>query len=164
MRLAILILLTIVIISDVKALAVISDYLPGKTLELLEDTSTIYNIKLQNPSQYEYKVKVTYDDTLMKAINFKEEYTLPPKSNTKVEFNVTAPKYVKNKDIFELSLTVHQLTGAGGGVGFLPKISKQFKLKVVEDPNAFYINYWYLGYGIVLLIIIFFLLRKKESK
>ena len=161
MRVIVLVLLSLILVLDAKALAVASDYLPGGVLELTEESSTIYSIRLQNTESKESKVKVTYTDTYLKGINFKEEYTLPPKSSTRIEFNVTAPKYNKDNNIFDMSYTVHQLSGAGGGIGFLSKINKNIKLKVIEDPNKFHINYFYVAYAIVLLIIIFLLLKRK---
>ena len=162
MRFIVLILSVLILISEVEALSVASDYLPDKTLELREGTSTIYSIELQNPESFDVDVKVTYEDTFMTPINFKDEYTLEPQTQTRINFNITAPKYKKEDNSFDIGFTVHQLTGAGGGVGFLPKINKRFKLKVIEDPDKVYINYFYVAYSIVLLIIIFFLLRKKK--
>jgi len=164
MKVVVLILVSLVLILNVNALAVASDYLEKNRLQLLEDTSTIYSIRLQNPDSHDSIVKVTYNDNYMKAINFKEEYILPPKSSTRIEFNVTAPKYNKNNNIFDLSYTVHQLSGPGGGEGvsFLTKISKSVKLEVVKNPSKLHINYFHVVYVIALLVIIFFLLRKKK--
>ena len=142
MRVIVLVLLSLVLILDVKALAVASDYLEDNTLELIEETSTIYSIRLQNPNSYETKVKVDYNKNLMKAIDFKEEHTLPPESSTRIEFNVTAPKYNKKNNIFVMSYTVHQLTGpSGSGIGFLTKINKNFKVEVLRDPDKVYVDY-----------------------
>src|SRR3989344_909772 len=123
---------------NAEAIAVASDYLEDNTLTLIEGTSKIYRIQLQNPDSFEIKYKVDYDDQFMKAIDFKEEYILPPKSSISIEFNVTAPKYDTKNNIFAVSYTVHQLTGGdGGGIPFLTKINKNFKLKVARDPNKF---------------------------
>ena len=169
MRVIVLILLSLVLnlvlILDVKAIAVASDYLEDGTLELIEGTSTIYNIQLQNPDSYTSKYKVVYDDKYMKAIDFKEEYTLPPKSSESIKFNITAPKYKKDNNVFTLSYTVHQLSGGDeSGISFLTKINKQFKLKAVKDPDRFHINYFYVVYVIILLIIIFFLFKKSSNR
>ena len=126
MKVIVLVLLSLILVLNVNALAVASDYLPGGVLELTEETSTIYSISLQNVDSDELRVKVTYDDTHMKALDFKEEYTLPPKSSTRIEFNVTAPRYNKDNNIFDMSYTVHQLSGAGGGIGFLSKINPTY--------------------------------------
>ena len=74
---------------NAEALAVASDYLESNTLELIEGTSTIYGIRLQNPDPYEIRAKVNYDKEIMKAMDFKEEYTLPPSSSTEIKFNIT---------------------------------------------------------------------------
>jgi len=111
MKLTILILLTAILSLNVEALAVASDYLEDNTLTLMEETSEIYSIRLQNPNSYESKVKVDYDKKYMEPKEFKEEYTLPPTSSTRIEFNVTAPKYDKTNNLFGISYTVHQLSG-----------------------------------------------------
>ena len=164
MRVVILFLLILALSSNAEAIAVASDYLERDTLELIEGTSKIYRINLQNPDSYETGYKVTYDDKFMKALDFKEEYILPSKSSVTIEFNVTAPKYDKNNNLFKMSYTVHQLSGAGGGVGFLGKISKQFNFQVLKSPSLIHINYFAAVYSIILLIIVFFLYRKKGSK
>ena len=165
MRVVILILALSALSLNAEAIAVASDHLDGNILELVEGTSKIYRINLQNPESYEIRYKVDYSNDFMKALDFKDEYILPPQSSVTVEFNVTAPKYIKNKDILHISYTVHQLTGGGGGgVSFLTKINKQFKLKVIKDPNRFHINYFYAAYSIVLLAIFFFLYKKRISK
>ena len=162
MRLIVLFLILLVSGLGVKALAVASDYLEGNTLTLIEGSSKIYSIRLQNPDSYESRVKVDYDAQFMKAIDFKEEYILPPQSSTRVEFNITAPKYDKNNDLFALSYTVHQLSGpAGGGIPFLTKINKNFKLKVIQDPNKFHINYDYVTYAVIALVFLLYVFRKK---
>lgn len=164
MRLIIFILLSMASSLNVEALAVASDYLQDNTLELIESTSTIYSIRLQNPESYETIVKIDYDTGFMKALDFKGEYTLPPESSTRIEFKVTAPKYNESNSLFVLGYTIHQLSGGGGGgVPFLTKINKNFKLKVVEDLDEFHINYAIVVIIIVLSIIIFFLLRSASK-
>jgi len=163
MRVVILILVSLILSLGVEAIAVASDYLESNTLVLIEGTSKIYKINLQNSDSYEIRYKLDYNNEYMQALDFKDEYILSPKSAVGVEFNVTAPKFNKNNNLFDVSFTVHQLNGpAGGGIPFLPKIHKQFKLKVVKDPERLHINYLYVAYGLILLIIIFFLYKKKK--
>jgi len=162
MRAVILILLCLLLSLNAKALAVASDYLEDNTLVLIEGTSSIYSIRLQNPDSYESKVKVAYDSQIMKAINFKEEYTLPPQSSTRIEFNVTAPKYDKNNNLFAVSYTIHQLTGpSGGGIPFLTKINKNFMLKSIKNPNIFHVNYGYAPYAVIALAFLLYVFGKK---
>ena len=164
MRITILVLLIILSSQNVKALAVASDFLEDNTLKLVEGTSAIYSIRLQNTNSFESRVKVDYDKQLMKAIDFKEEYALPPQSSTRIEFNATAPKYDKDNNLFVISYTVHQLSaGGGGGIPFLTKINKSVKLKVIENPNKFHINYFKVGYTAVLLLMALFVLRKLKK-
>ena len=156
-----LILSSLLLISGVEALSVASDFLEKNRLILTEETSAIYSIRLQNPEKDEIDVKVTYDSTFMKAIGFKEEYTLPPQSSVRIEFNVTAPKYIKNNNLFGIGYTVHQLTGAGSGIGFLPKISKNVKLEVVKDPDRLYIDPLHIVYAAMALAFLLFVSRKN---
>lgn len=165
MRGVILILVCMFFVLDVEALSVASDFIKNKTMHLTEGTSTIYSIRLQNPYSYETRVKVDYNKELMKGLNFEEEYTLPPDSSTRLEFNITAPEYKKNNDLFIVSFTVHQLSGGGGGIGFLTKINKNFKLKVDKKPSFLdKINFLYVSFSIILIIILIFLYKKKKPK
>lgn len=159
---SILVFLSSVLIFEVKALAVASDYLEKNTLQLVEGSSTIYSIRLQNPDSYELRVKVDYDKGLMQAFDFKEEYVLQPGETASIVFNITAPKYKKNENIFPLSYTVHQVSGAGGsGVGFSPKISKGFKLEVIRNPGRFYIDPLYIVLPAMALAFFLFIYRKN---
>ncbi len=85
--------------------------------------------------------------------------------NYEVIFNVTTENAKVNKE-YTGSYTVHQLSGSGEGVPILIKIAKNFKLKVVKDPNKFYIDdyYKYIPRIIITLIIILFLFKKDWIK
>src|SRR3989338_7755174 len=135
MKAIISIFLIIALSLNAEALAVASDYLEGNTLMLIEGSSRIYSIRLQNPDPYEARLKLDYDSQFMKAMGFEEEYVLPPKSAARIEFNVTAPKYDEKNSMFVISYTVYQLSGGSGGSFFLTKISKTFKLKVKKKPD-----------------------------
>ena len=159
---SVLVFLSTVLILDVGALSVASDYLEGNTLQLVEGNSTVYSIRLQNPEQYELRVKVDYDARFMQTAGFKDEYVLQPQETARIEFNITAPKYKKGENIFSLSYTVHQLSGAGGsGVGFSPKISKGFKLEVLKSPDRFYIDPLYIVLPAMALAFLLFVSRKN---
>ncbi|MBS3104651.1 hypothetical protein J4234_00165 [Candidatus Woesearchaeota archaeon] len=160
----ILFLLSLASSLSAKALAVASDHLEGNTLTLIEGTSKIYGIRLQNPDSSESRVKVDYDGQFMKLLDYREEYILPPQSSTRIEFNVTAPNYDKNNDSFTLSYTVHQLSApSGSGIPFLTKINKNFKLKVARDPNKFYIDYDSAAYLTVILAFLLYIFWKKNK-
>jgi len=163
MRLIVLIfILGTISILDAEALSVASNYLEDNTLKLVEGNSTVYSIRLQNPDNEELRVKVDYDKGFMRAIGFKDEYILQPEETVRIEFNVTAPKYVKNENIFTLSYTVHQLSGAGGtGLGFSPKISKGFKLEVLKNPDRFYIDPLYIVYAAMASAFLLFVSKKN---
>lgn len=164
MRVGIFIFLIAALSFEANALAVVSDYLPNNTLVLTEGTSAIYSIRLQNTDSYEAAYKIDHDKVFLRPMDFKEQYTVQPKSSYRIEFNVTAPAYDhkdQNNNLLTLGYTVHQLTGqSGGGIPFLTKINKNFKLKVIKNPNELYINYLSVGYIAVLLLLTFFLLKK----
>lgn len=159
---SLLVFLSSGLISDAKALSVVSDYLEKNTLQLVEWDSAIYSIRLQNPDSHQLRVKVDYDKRFMQATGFKEEYILQPGETAKIEFNITAPKYKKGENIFSLSYTVDQLSGSGGsGVGFSPKISKGFKLEVMRNPDRFYIDPLYIVLPAMALAFFLFIYRKN---
>ncbi len=178
MKALISVFLIVALSLNAKALAVASDYLEGNVLSLTEGSSRIYSIRLQNPDSYETRFKVDYDGQFMRAIEFKEEYTAPPTSSVRIEFNVTAPKYDQNNNLFVVSYTVHQLSGGSGGTFFLTKISKNFKLKVEKSPNAgktqdkpyvgydnkSYVNYNYVVYAIAVLAFLLYVFSKIAKK
>jgi hypothetical protein len=146
---------------DVNAISVVSDYLENNTLELIEGTSKLYSIRLQNPTEYETAVKLDYDKSFMQVIDYKDIYTLPPKTNYKVLFNVTAPE---NLGLYTVGFTVSEVEPGGGGIlPILLKINRNFKLKVVRDPNKFYINYDYVAYAIIALVLLSYVFWKKYS-
>ena len=164
MRWLVLISFSILLSLNAKALAVASDYLDDNTLALVEGTSKIYSIRLQNPDSFESRVKIDYDGQYMKAMDFKEEYVLPPKSSTRIEFNVTAPKYNKNNNEFVISYTVHQLSGtSGGGIPFLTKINKNFKLRVARDPSKFYLDYDYAAFAAIILTFLLYVFWTRQN-
>ena len=159
---SVLVFLSAVLILDVGALSVASDYLEGNTLQLVEGNSTVYSIRLQNPEQYELRVKVDYDARFMQTAGFKDEYVLQPQETARIEFNITAPKYKKGENILPLSYTVHELSGAGGsGVGFSPKISNGFKLEVMRSQDRFYIDPLYIVFAAMALVFLLFIYRKN---
>ena len=176
MKLIIFIFLIAVSSLNAKALAVASDYLEGNILALMEGSSRIYSIRLQNPDSYEARFKVNYDRQFMKAMGFEEEYVLPPQSTARIEFNVTAPKYDEKDNLFAVSYTVHQLSGGRGGTFFLTKISKNFKLKVEKKPDEnpgklevkhdykFFANYNYAVYAIAILAFLLYILGRGLLK
>ena len=170
------IMLLLALSLSASALAVASDYLEDNTLTLIEDSSKIYSIRLQNPDSYEARFKVDYDKQFMNSIDFKEEYVLQPQSTARIEFNVTSPKYDEKNNLFVISYTIHQLSSGSGGTFFLTKISKNFKLKVEkktdENPgksdagydHKSYVNYKYAAYAVVALAFMLYVFRKKLLK
>ena len=156
------IFILIALVYNVNALAVASDFLENDTIVLIEGASRLYGIRIQNPSQQEIRVKLTYDEAILKVIDYQDEYIIPPETNYPVLFNVSTPKNAKPNQIYTVSYTIHQLAGSGSGLPILIKIAKNFKLKITKDPNKFYISdyYPYIPNVVIILIIIFVLFRK----
>lgn len=150
---------------NAEAIAVASDYLESNVMELEEGTSRIYGIRIQNPDNAESRAKVTYDTEFAKAIDFKEEYIIPAGSSVAIQFNITAPKYNKKNNLFNIGYTVHQLTHApGAGTQFFTSIHQKIKLQVLKSPSKIHIDYFSVAVAIILLVVIFFLYRKRDFK
>ena len=159
---------------EVRAISVVSDYLVNGTLELTEGTSKIYSIRLQNPTDNEVGIKLDYDATFLKVIDYKEVYILPPKTTGyRILFNLTAPEKL---GLYTVGYAVSEVEpGAGGGLPIRLKINRNFKLRVIEEPsnkvediNKLQADYSNIAYIAILLIIILFLFRifikKKYTK
>jgi hypothetical protein len=158
--------LLVLAVSNVQAIAFASDYLENNTLVVIEETSSIYSIRLQNPYSYEIKVEVYGEDVFMKMIDPKEEYIIQPGDVEKIEFNITAPKYDKEgNNWYTMSYSVHQLTGppGEGGIPLMAKMGKNFKVKVIEDPNKFHINWFHTAVAAILIVVLYFLIRKRKN-
>ena len=156
---------------NVNALAVASDYLENNTLILLDGTSKLYGIRLQNPTSNEINIKVTYDSTIAKIVDYQEIYTIPPKTNQPIFFNISAPSNSKPEDTYTISYTVHELSGSGSGVPILLKINRGFKVKIIKNPDKFYISYDYVNYvvsaviiAVIILVLLLYVFRRKRVK
>ena len=163
MRVTIFLLLALAILSlQVNAISVASDYLVNDTLVLISGTSKIYGIRLQNPTDYEVGLKLDYDNTFMKVIDYKEIYILAPKeTGYKILFNVTAQK----PGLYKIGYTVSEVDPAGsGGLPIRLKINRNINLKVIKDPNRIQINYFNLAFAVALLVLALLLLQKKTRK
>ena len=158
----------------VNAISVASDYLVNDTLELISGTSKIYSIRLQNPTDKEAGIKLDYDSTFMRARNYQNKYTLPPKtSGYRIEFNITAPK---EPGLYRIGYTVSEVEPAeNSGLPLRLKINKNFYLRAIEGskmpedlnmPNASHAvpsNYSGLVYAAILILIIFLFFIWKSS-
>ena len=163
MRGVIFILLVLAIVTlKVNAISVASDYLTNDTLELISGTSKIYSIRLQNPSDYEVGIRLDYDATFMKAIDYKEIYILPPQTTGyRIEFNVTAPK---KAGLHRVGYTVAEVEPiGGGGLPIRLKINRNFNLRVIEDPNKFKIDYDYVVYAVIVLAFLFYVFWQRHN-
>lgn len=164
MRVAIFLLLAFALVStSATAIAFASDYLVNGSMVLVEGASKIYSISLQNPTDYETGVKIDYDKTFIKIVDYQEVYTLHPReTGYKILFNVTA---LQKPGEYIVGYTVSEVEPAGGGgLPLRLKINKNFRLKIIEDPKKFHINYFASIYVAVLLIIGLVLFMKLLSR
>lgn len=164
MRGAIFLLLALALASlEAHAISVASDYLVNGTLEVVEGSSKLYSIRLQNPTDYEAGVKLDYDKTFIKVIDYREVYTLQPKeTGYRILFNVTA---FQKPGTYVVGYTVSEVEPAGGGgLPIRLKVNRNFNLRIVEDPSKFHINYFLAGYILALAIAVFALFKKMTGK
>ena len=165
MKAIIFILLALMLLSLVSlkasAISFASDHLENDTLVLISGGSKIYGIRLQNPTDSPVSVKIEYDKSLMKVIDYKDIYDLGPKeTGYSISFNVTAPK---KPGIYNAGYTVMEVeSSAGGGLPIRLKINRNFKLNVIEDPNKFNIKSEYVVYAVIALAFALYLFRKKQ--
>ncbi len=163
MKIIILLLFALSAIAiSANAISVVADYLVNNSLVLVQGESKIYSIRLQNPADNEVGIKLDYDRTLMKVIDYKEVYILPPKTGYKILFNVTAPE---DSGLYDVSYTVGEVEpSSGSGLPILLKINKNFKLKVVEDPKKeFKLSYGSIMFAIALLAFMLYIFIKKTE-
>ena len=157
---------------NVYALSVASDFLENDTLFLMEGTSKLYGVRLQNPASEQIYLQITYDGGIVKIVDYEETYIVPPKSSKAIFFNISAPKS-KPDDNYAVAYTIHQLSGSGSGVPLLLKINKNFNVKIIENPdkpgtsksdvNKSNISYTYVLSALALLFLVY-TLRKNRFK
>ena len=158
-RLTFILVVFALISLKVNAISVASDYLVNDTLELISGASKIYSIRLQNPTDNEVSIKLDYDSTFVKARDYQNIYTLPPKtSGYRIEFNITAPK---EHGLYKIGYTVSEVEPAGSsGLPVRLKISKNYYLRVIEgskmseDTNMPKTSYSVLNYAAILIIVV----------
>lgn len=162
---AIFLLFATMLLTKVNAISVASDYLANDTFELVEGTSKLYSIRLQNPTQQEVAVRIDYDASFMQIINYKEVYILPPKeSGYRILFNVTAPK---DQGLYKVGYTISEVEPSSGGLPIRLKINRNFNLKIVELPKAelkrqtFMYTPLILIVALFLIILLIYIKRKK---
>ena len=147
------------VIMQANSLSFVSDSLTNNTMELIDGTSRLYGIRLQNPSDNEIGVKLDYDTEFMKVIDYKDVYVLQPKeTGYGILFNVTAPKKTGS---YTLGYTVSEVEpGGGSGLALRVKINRSFTLKIIENPKKIHINYLLVAYVILLIIAMIAIVRK----
>ncbi len=166
MKILIFALFIAVLSLNAGALSVVSDYLVNDTLLIEEGSSKLYGARLQNPGSEEIYLQITYDNTTAKIIGYEEINAVPPQSSKPILFNVSAPPKAKPGKIYIISYTVHELSGSGQGVPILLKISKSLKVKIIKDPDKFYIDELkqFIPQAAILGVILFFLIMKFAKK
>lgn len=172
MKLIIFISLAVLLSFSVNALSVASDFLENDTLLLMEGTSKLYGIRLQNPSSGQVYLQITSDNQIAKIVDYEETYVIPAKSSRSVLFNVSALN-LKPGNSYSVGYTVYQLSGSGSGVGLALKINKNFNVKIIENPDkpdvdkspiSGDINYRNAAYIAIILLILIYSIRKIIGK
>ena len=171
-RLTLILVVFALVSLTVNAISVESDYLVNDTLELISGASKIYSIRLQNPTDQEASIKLDYDSTFVKARDYQNIYTLPPKtSGYRIEFNITAPK---EPGLYKIGYTVSEVEPAGNsGLPVRLKINKNFYLRAIEgskmseDSNrtgtSYPIQASYSGILIIVVLLAILLIIWKSS-
>ena len=156
-------LLLILLSLKANAISVVSNYLTNNTMVLVSGESKVYSIRLQNPSDNEIGIRLDYDDTIMKVLEGKLIYTLPPKeAGFSILFNITAPK---QPGMYRVSYTVSEVEpGGGGGVPIRIKINRNFDLKVIKNPRNLYVNYYYVAYAAIGLVFLSYIFWKRQRR
>ncbi len=142
--------------SNVSAISVVSDYLVNNTIHLYPGESTLYSIRLQNPTDEETAVHLDYDRQIIQIKDYREVYTLAPQTaGFKIIFNVTAPLQIGK---YNIGYTVSEIEPSGGGLPIRLKINKQFNLEIVEKPKPKFSGMWI---PLILIVLMGALLAKK---
>jgi len=135
MKKLVFIFFLILFLKEVIAIGIVTNVLENNTLELMEGTSITYQIQLQNTEE-EMKVRLVLNSEIAKIMDYKEEYILPKGvSHTPVIFNITAPKNANVGDEYTINYYVEPLSAKGGAIRFGIKMNKNFKVKIIENPN-----------------------------
>lgn len=135
MRKLIFTILFILFLQQATAIGIVTSVMENNTLNLIEGHSTRYEIQIQNTDE-EMSAKVSLSSDIAYIIDPQEEYLLPAGvSHTPVYFNITAPEDAKPGDEYTLSYSVQPLTAKGGSIKIAIALNKNFKIKIIEDPN-----------------------------
>ena len=162
MRSVIFLLVALALSLNVNAISFASDYLVNGSLIIVEGGSKIYSISLQNPEDYPVRVRVDYDPTYMEIIDYQEIYTLQPReTGYRVLFNVTPPK---KPGMYRTEYTVSEMD-VGGGLSIRLKINKNLNIKVIDDPDKFYLTSNHVTFAAITLgFLIFVYFKWKPAK
>ena len=162
----VLAMIGILYVSSVFSLGVASDFLANNNFILAEGTSSAYGIRIQNPSEAEINVKLITDGVYLKVLDSKEEYLIAPQSSYSIVFNVSAPG-AKPGEVISVGFTVHPVSSGGSGVPLLVKINRGFNIKVVKNPEKFYLDDYIpkimVALGILTIIIIFYFFWQSKG-
>ena len=170
MKKLIFIVFLILFLKEVIAIGIVTDYLENNTLELMEGTSTTYQILLQNTEE-EINVRVGLDSEIAEIINYEEEYILPAGiSHTPIVFNITAPKHAKVGGKYVIGYYMEPISGKGGAIPFGIRMNKQLIVKITKDPDKSHIGdylYMFIIVSIILVLpvlpIVLYIKKRKKK-
>lgn len=154
----------IIFLKDVTGIGIVTNYLENNTLQIMKGTSTIYEIEIQNTEE-EMKVKLVLQSDIAKVIDYQEEYTLPKGvSNTPIYFNITTPNNARVGDEYTINYYVQPLSAKGGNIQFAIALNKNFKVKIIEDPNKPIPKVHFYQFIIAFFLLVLFIVLYKNYK
>jgi hypothetical protein len=165
MKRLIFIFFLILLLKETVAIGIVTNYLENNTLKLMEGTSTLYEMQIQN-TDAEMKVKVGLNSEIAYIIDHKAEYFLPAGvSHTPVYFNITAPLNAKAGDEHVINYYVEPLSTDGGSIQFALRMNKNFKVKIIEDPNKpppkNYLDGIIIGAILLVMVVVIYIKKYK---
>ena len=157
------------------ALGVSGPFLESNTLDVQDGKATTMQLVLQNTNDEPVLTvfALSSEGDIANVIDRQSSYLLPPKSiNTVIVLNITAPQGAKIGSIYEVKYSFGPVEPSTGGIiAFAPGISRSFKVKIVRDPDRFYLGYYLKEKGLMWLVILLILIgyvwygfHKKKSK
>jgi hypothetical protein len=162
------VLFFVLLFEQVGAVGIVTDYLNDNTLNLVDGSSTTFKILLQNVDSEELKVRVGIDSDIAQIIDYKDVYTLPPGvSNTPVLFNITSPKNAKVVEIYTVSYHMEPQSAGGGTVAIGMRMNKDFKVRIIKDPNKLYPEDYFaraILIAVIIILVVVGLKKKSGSK
>lgn len=136
--------------------------LKDNAVEVMDESSKIIKFTLQNTEKYNLTASVGVNGKTVRIVEPQPAiFNLPPGSlDTTVYVNVSAPPGARIGDEFSASISMGaDLEGGGGGtVGVIPSLSRAFNVRIVKNPDKFYLAEFLTTMGMTVAILAVFAL------